>query len=66
MTTHNTTPKTRITLYVDTDLVEYYKELAGDTGSYQRIMNKALRYAMQDSDRLKKAWEGYPLDSQKG
>lgn len=36
-------PKTRITIFLDDDVVAYFKAKAEDTGSYQRLINKALK-----------------------
>jgi uncharacterized protein (DUF4415 family) len=39
-----TTGKTRITLYLDTEVVEYFRDLSEKTGrGYQTLINEALR-----------------------
>jgi uncharacterized protein (DUF4415 family) len=36
--------KSRITIYLDADIVSYYKEIAEDSGSgYQTLINRSLR-----------------------
>lgn len=35
--------KTRVTIYLDTDLVNHYDKLAGVDGHYQTLINKDLR-----------------------
>ncbi len=36
--------KSRITIYLDADIVSYYKEIAEDSGSgYQTLINQSLR-----------------------
>ncbi len=38
--------KTRITIRIDTDIVEHFKAQCGDGGSYQTMINDALRAAI--------------------
>lgn len=35
--------QTRITINLDNSVLEYFKAQAGDTASYQRLINKALK-----------------------
>ena len=41
--------KRRVTILLDTGLVEYFKAQAGDRG-YQTLINETLRQAMEQSD----------------
>ena len=49
-----TTGKTRITLYLDNEVLEYFRDLSEKTGrGYQTLINKALRiHAGQTEQRL--------------
>lgn len=42
-------PKKRVTLYLDSVLVERFKEMAGERG-YQTLINEALRNAVHQND----------------
>jgi len=42
-------PKKRVTLYLDTALVERFKEMAGERG-YQTLINETLKSSLQQSD----------------
>ena len=42
-------PKKRVTLYLDANVVEHFKTLAGDRG-YQTLINDTLKNALQQAD----------------
>jgi uncharacterized protein (DUF4415 family) len=42
-------PKRRVTLYLDTFLIERFKEMAGERG-YQTLINETLKNSLQQSD----------------
>lgn len=42
-------PKKRVTLYLDANLVERFKEMAGERG-YQTLINDALKTSLQQAD----------------
>lgn len=42
-------PKKRVTLYLDAEVVDHFKAVAGERG-YQTLINEALRHALQQVD----------------
>jgi uncharacterized protein (DUF4415 family) len=42
-------PKKRVTLYLDANLVDRFKEMAGERG-YQTLINEALKSSLQQAD----------------
>jgi len=42
-------PKKRVTLYLDAELVNHFKTLAGDRG-YQTLINETLKTSLQQAD----------------
>lgn len=50
--------KTRITMFVDKDIIKYFKKEAAKTGDkYQSLMNKALRDSAFDKEDIKSRLE---------
>jgi uncharacterized protein (DUF4415 family) len=42
-------PKKRVTLYLDADLVDRFKDMAGDRG-YQTLINETLKTSLEQAD----------------
>ena len=42
-------PKKRVTLYLDANLVEHFKHMAGERG-YQTLINETLKSSVQSAD----------------
>lgn len=50
-------PKKQITIRLDTETVEYFKALAGNSGiPYQNLINLYLRECAAEKKRLKLGW----------